>query len=497
MSLKNYLKFASIGLLTLVASACEPKFAGDRPFNIDILNGPGRAKLVEIGSTQYLGILNTNLEFEASSGSIQFYSLSDPQKPKLETSLSVEVPSNVGDFEFDGDTLFVADRNKHRIFVYDYSSGKFSQRLDEDGGPKFVKVTDNPQRLLSFTRPGDNLKMLAIVCQSSGFIHFIRTDNLEFVEKGSDESVTPDLAVSRNIKGANLEMIERLKTVKNKDGEDEIVQQHLDISFSQRVGFGINQAVLLGVTDGDGSIPLIVTASYLAQGIFGFRLDTFQNTANIAWDLDGARSGWTKNKGTANEIKVQGSKELGFRGLARDAAGNIYASSRTDNSLYRIDRSVFEMSKERKATESTAKRNTVGFDENDVSYRIVNFDRDPTDKLFPRMGEVEVNYCPKLTPPPTNCSTGTATVAWVLGLGQKDGSTVEVPARIYRVDLTQDLTDEDAVTFTKSADDALEDSPQRLLWNPEGSVLYVLNVKSNSISVLNDTSLDLIATVQP
>src|ERR1700744_4069521 len=112
-------------LFVITFVSCEGHFAGERDYNIQILNGTYEMKMVTLSSTQYLAILNTNYQFHASTGSIQFYSLTNPLVPALQSDMSVEVPSNVGDYAFDGATFFVADRNENQILIFDFANGKF------------------------------------------------------------------------------------------------------------------------------------------------------------------------------------------------------------------------------------------------------------------------------------------------------------------------------------------------------------------------------------
>lgn len=484
------MRFVSIQILALsflvsVLGGCEPHFVGDRPLDLQVIHGPQRLRIVDLSGTSYLAVLNADSRLKSASGSLQFYSLSDPNNPSLVESLSLETPRNASDFVIDGSQLFLADRNVNKVLVYDWTGSKFEKRIDSATQEQTsVKVTQNPQRLVLFTRPADNLRLLAVVCQSSGIIHFIRTDTLALVNSGSTSGSSADLALSRTAVGANIQMIARKKTVVT-DGVSEVVTEHLGLSGSQKLGYGINGAVFLKV----GSFSSVVTASYLAMGLFGYRLDTFQNNANLAWDLANARNGVT-----VNNVKYPGSEENGFRGLTLDASGNIYATSRADNGLYRIPATEFQAAKEAAEGESTAKRNTTGFDKNSANHRILVLDTNTTDELFPRLGEVQVNYCPDITGSlPAGCSSSDATVGWVLGVGEKDGDEVKVPGRVYRIDLSASPV---AVSH-QTADTALGDSPQALLWYPQAGLLYVGNMLSNSISVLRDDNLTLVTTVNP
>ncbi|MDB5039018.1 MAG: hypothetical protein JWQ35_2546, partial [Bacteriovoracaceae bacterium] len=157
---------SSLILLSIIFLAgCEGRFAGERAYNIQILNGNYQMKVVTVAGAQYLAVLNTNFRFQASTGSLQFYTLANPQLPVLQASMTLELPSNAGDFEFDGDTLYVADRNLHRILIYDFASGAFKARLDANANPVTLIVTDQPQTLFVLSRPSDQIKVLAVVCQ--------------------------------------------------------------------------------------------------------------------------------------------------------------------------------------------------------------------------------------------------------------------------------------------------------------------------------------------
>jgi hypothetical protein len=462
--------------LTFFQMGCEGQFAGNRAYNIQILNGNYEMKLVSLLDTAYLAVLNTNYRFQASTGSLQFYSLANPEAPSLSADLTLELPSNTSDFQLDGTTLYVADRNRHRVLIYDFSGGKFSQRLDSKSEEVKIKVTDQPQKLLVFSRPSDSVKILAIVCQTTGVIHFVRLDTLEFISKSDDSSYSPDVISIGGISGADLSAVAR-RTLKS--GEDD------PMNFPQIPAFGINQLVLLnesGKTDG-----IFVAASGVSMALFGFRFDRFQNTSNLSWNLPRSKDGYDENN-----QDYPGTGENGFRGLARDGLGNVYASSRTNNALFSIPRSEFEKDKDAISGESPARRNTRGLGDNATTYQVVNFDSDGTDKIFPRLGVVAVNYCPNSPlPPPAYCKVDgeAASLAWVVGLGTKDGDQVLLSPRVYRVDLA-------SKTFISSADSALGDSPQRILWYGPSGLVYVGNAKSNTISILRDSDLSLVKTMQ-
>lgn len=456
----------------IILGGCEGNFVGERPYNIQILNGTSEMKLVNLGAKNYLAVLNTNLQFKASTGNLQFYLLEAPASasaPSLQTSMSLELPSNVGDFVIDGTTLFVADRNRHHILIYDFADGKFSPRLDASSAPKFINVSDQPQRLVVFSRASDSKKVLAVLCQSSGTIHFILLETFEFISKGDTVSGTADLFVTGGINGAQFTAYPR-RTI-NTDDDD-------PIHFPQFPSYGINQLVYLGGTE-----QLFVTASSLSLGLLSFRLDRFQNAANLTWNLPKSKDGVVE--GTQ---EYPGSHENGFRGLARDGQGKVFATSRTDNSIYQIPRSEFESLKVAASGETVARRNTRGFDDDNKAYLLKSLDTDRTDEIFPRLGPIIVNYCASAGPTGCKLDGAAATVAWVLGYGTKEGDVVKLAPKVYRIDLGN-------LDVKQSSDSALGDSPQRILWNPSAALLYVANVKDSSISILRDDDLSLVGTL--
>jgi hypothetical protein len=458
---------------------CEGHFVGERPMNVGIFNGTYEMKIANVNGSNYLVVLNTNYKFQASGGSLQFYLLdapASPTAPVLQNTMSVSLPSNVGDFVIDGERLYVADRNEHHVLVYDLVDGKFTAKVDGNSNPYFVNVSDQPQRLIVFSRLSDRVKVLAVLCQGSGTIHFIRTDTFDFISNGDTSPGSAEVLLTGGIPGAQFTAYPRqfLNT-----GRDD------PVALPQFPSYGINNLLYL---DGPNKTDeMFVTASTLVMGIMSFRLDSFQNTVNLSWNLPRFRDGEN-----VNGIDYPGTKENGFRGLARDGSGNVYATSRSDNSLYVIPRSEFTRSKQALTGESPARRNTRGFGDDDTAFSVKSFDTDRSDNIFPRLGPIAVNYCPNAgATPPTVCriEDQDATVAWILAAGTKDGDTVLSYPKVYRLNLVD-------LSVKSTPDSYLGESPQRILWYSTANLLYVANVKSDSISILNADTLDLLATLK-
>lgn len=448
-------KSSTIRLLAVVLlpafflGACEGKFTGDRELDLEAVNGPYSMHVVSVGGSSYLGILNTNYRFHKKGGSLQFYSLAIPQSPVRNDVLTIELPSNVADFLVDGTTLYLLDRDKPRVRVYDFDGTAFQERLDSKGDPVVIKVSDNPQSIYLINRATAPTKVLAVVSQLGGTIHFIQTDPLAYLADGParPESIAPDVRLTNGVPGARLRMIPRQE-------ESPGSNDKIDLSFSEKLGQGINGLVYLG-----GAHETFVTASFTSNGLFNFRFATFENSSNLAWDLRAARRGATYDDGTV----LEGSDEKGFRGLAADDIGNVYATSRADNRLYIIPRTEFEREY------GPDSRNTRGYPrDNQTHTSEATFDTNISDEIFPRLGDIVVE-------------TGTsaaATRAWILAFGT--GS-------VYRVDLTNNAVTESAV---------LGEFPQKLIWNSTSNLLYVAVTKSDTIKVLDADTLQVLSTIQ-
>lgn len=437
----------------LVFSACEPKFAGERAENAEIVNGPFQMKIKTINGTEYLVVLNTNYRFQAANGSLHFYSLVNPVSPVKATINSLSVPSNASDFEvIDGATpsIYLLNRNSNELWIYDLQGTAFQRRLDARGGELAVKTPDNSMSILSFNRQFDNALVFAITSQRSGTTALLLKDTLTYVNP-ADIGITKSDSlklVGSDIFGARYYMEARQTQTSGQDDE-------IRISSSQQLGIGIIQSKYLGDTE-----DTIVSINGIQNALYSFQFKSFLNTSNFTWDL----YHWRETTTLDNGSERKGSGENGFRGLDIDVNKNVYVANRADNSLYKIPAAQISLSK-------TGDRNTTGFAEDVRTYRVpIDFDSDVRDDVLPKLGSLVVDQDPGPD----------AAFAWVLGL--KEGV-------VYRADLN-------ANTFIQQK---VGDLPQRILGRPTNAAfqqIYVANTKSDSIQILDATTLNVLGEIK-
>ncbi len=453
---KNPSLFIFLSLFLFGLNGCEGDFAGKRPYDIVSLNNPYEMKIVRVGGTTYLALLNSDAKNIKRTGSLQFYSLTNPAAPVLVESLTVELPSNVGDFIIYGDSLYIAERNTAKILVYDYVSGVFSPRLSGGKGVS-IQMPANPQRLGVFVRTGDGVSLLAVVCQSAGTIVFVRLDTLAYVTSPETTAETSDVRLTNGIRGAGFNLIPRQVEQAN-------IDDPLYIGGGEALGGGINGIEYLG-----GTYQTIVTASFMNSAIFGYRFSTFENASNFAWNFQSARDGYTENS-----TVYPGTGQNGFRGLVSDAAHNVYATNRSNDRVIVMSRADFE-------TDKSGVRNTRGYpiDGEGGKFIDVVFDDDLTDTTFPRLGDLVVNNSREDLEAGLVVDGTAATLAWVLGTGV---------SKVYRIDLSVP-----SVTHTSVQ---LGSLPQRILYYSAANRLYVANTISHSVSILDADDLSVLNTLQ-
>jgi len=458
--MKNHSRLSLLLVFSVLAffvHGCEGTFVGKREFDVKSINGPATMKITPpLNGTTYLAVLNTNFHYEKVGGSLQFYSLANPVIPARVDTLTVSTPSNSSDFLIEGNVLYLIDRNVNQVLIYDFaSSGAFVQRLDPNGNAIILNVTGDPQRLLTFSRASDGIRILAVLCQSAGSIQFFRLDTLQAVVTPEVDPPANILADTQNLGngkvGTKFYMTPRQVEVPGHD-------DNIALTFLETQGVGSNDLVYLG-----GNNELIFTAAFTTTGIFGYQFKTFFNSSNFAWDLGQFRDGYTDASG----MDIPGTGENGFRGLAADGAGTIFLTSRADNGLYAVPLSILDQPKE------SDSRNTRGFPANAQRFRLpINFDPNQTFN-FPKLGQLALDC-----PPVTGCAQNQAAkIAWIVGFGTN---------KVYRVDLTNEL-----LTAT-SADGAVDPSPQRVTWYPTAGFIYVASPAADKITILNDATLAVV-----
>ncbi len=468
----SYFHVGFLAVMAILLNACEGSNPSKRPERADLLNGTYRMSIETIGGQEYLVVLNTNFQADYAKGSLQFYSLANPDAPVQTAALApLSLPSNVGDFVFDGERLYVADRNENQILIFDRNGTNYVPRLKDNGKQEIIEVSANPQRLYLYTYSGN--RRLAVLAQSDAIIHFINLSDLSFVDASTDGySATargrlPDQQTLAGKVGAAFAM--KARKEENPPREDRI-----SIGGGERLGFGGNGLALLNP---QAENPIFIFASQRSNALFSFRTYTWENAANLVWDLDGF-------KGDHDESgsRVKGTKEEGFRGMAVDGNGTVLLSSRTDNVLYRIDRSELEAD----VTIDSGVRNTRGYPKDDQRHAIVaNFDQDKGDNIFPRLGPMALDCTTDATTSVVSCTGGAAaSVAWVLGLGDPDTAS----GKLFRVDLN-------ALTWTEASSRGR--IPQGIVWYNTGGAnrIFVSHPMDNTISIFDGTSLELVSTI--
>ncbi len=461
-------KYLFVVTLGLACVACEGPFSGNRPFELSEVNGPHQLKFISFQGTTYLAFINTNYRFQRSAGSLHFYSLGDPSQPTLVENLSVPLPSQVSDFVIDANgRLIIADRSENRLIFFERSGDSWVQQTIENGDDRELKVSDNPQRLEIFQSKTTGKDTLMVVSQSTGTPHFVDLETLQFaaLPAGAEDSI-----LFNDMRGADLYMEPRQEEVANED--DPI------LGGGERNGYGIYSYVFLPDTT---QHQVIVFASALAMGLFGFRYDSFSNSSNFTWNMERRREGYDEAG-----VDYPGTKDSGFRGLAVDQNGTVYASSRDDNAIYALGASHFMRDKVNDANGPVRGRNTRGFQENSTGgFLLKEFDETRTDESFPRLGELVVDCAPSVGPfDAIDCDRddGAAGRAWVLGLETK---------KVYRLAAAAGEALSSSATILASTE--FDESPQGILWHPTANRLYVSVPKSSKVHVLEADSLEVLS----
>ncbi len=464
-------------------TGCEGQFAGNRAFDVDIVNGPMQMKLCTVGATQLLCVMNTNYQYKAQTGSLQFYSLASPGQPvRLTSPAPLEVASNASDFEVtqvDGnDVLFILDRSNSKVLVYDLTAGSFAAR-QEEGVAVSRDLPLNPQSIQAFQRASDSKVFLAITVMRGGVlggsIVFLDPETLTFFEP--DESLAGADVKMVDVKTpGGLFFMSPRKTYDDPSNPGSKLVDRLNIGVSNQVGVGLSKALFLG-----GAHDLFVIPNFLATAVHSFRFSTFQNMSNVAWNLRKWRDGAKLSDGSI----LAGSRETGIRGVDADNLNNVYITNRTDNQVYKIPASVFEADED---DDAGTIRNTTGFKENvrdhiletyPGSDEYLEFDSDPSDKIFPRLGDLLAD----------KTGAGLAAQAlWVIGIHD---------SKIYRVAIPAVPSAGDPITISHSI--SLGSGPRKLLGHPAAGpyqFIYVADVKNDVISVLNADDLSLAGEIK-
>jgi len=458
-----------------VLVGCEGPFIGDRAVNVEILNGPEPMKICSVGGVELLCVLNVNnFKYQPKSGSLQFYSLADPSQPvKAASPKSLEVPANAGDFEVvdvsGNDVLFILDRNENDLLVYDLSGVSFSARK-VDGVAVRVDLPSNPQGLLSFQRSSDSKTFLAVTCMEGATLVFVDPTDLTVFKPDSSATGADVQTFTNGASGAKFFMSPR-KTYDDPEKPGQKLVDQLAISNAQRSGYGVSRSVFLG-----GAHDLIVTPNFLASAVHSFRFSSFQNMANLAWDLWRWRDGYTFENGSV----IVGSGDSGMRGIDvdTDTPANVYVSNSTDNQIYKIPATEFE---ESETDDAGVIRNTKGFKANSRDFLLetfpgskegLDFDSDTTDSVVPLLGDVLAD------------KTGAGLDAQVLWVAGVEGN------RIYRIQVPVSPDSGNPVTISHRV--SLDQTPSRLLGFPAAGpyqFVYVTSRGGDVISVLNANDL--------
>lgn len=459
------IRFLSLLLsLSIFLVACEGKFVGEREDNLTVINGPYTMRIQEISGVSYLGLMNTNFRGGTRRGSLQFYSIANPQNPVLNEDLVVGVPTNAPDFYFDEPTskLYVLNRNEDMLEVFELSGGSFAKQLKADGSPLRFELLRGPASILQFTSNQDGNRYLAISTQIEGSIQFFNLDTQEFYDASDLEELLGNLSGiedlvyvgNANAVGARLEMIAR-------DGSP-----LSGISSVERFGRGINELAWIG-----GKRDIIAAVSYTDSALFGFHFAPFDNSSNVLWNLEAFQVGYQEN-----DERFPGTEEEGFRGLEIDGSLNIFLSSRSDNGLYKISHEFLAAT--RSGEGNFDDENTFAFALNQQRKRLpvdFNVDGDDKDNFFPRLSDLAINGTEQ---------GQEANLAWVIGLESEDRGYPR--SRLFTVA----NLNSDQVTLADSIRFPNESQPQKLLYSEqEGSkTLYVALTGSDGLHVYDVSS---------
>jgi hypothetical protein len=467
--------FLWVGLF-LFLMGCEGPYPGDRTFSLTDLSGPYRMRQVEIEGSGYLGVLNTDYRGQYGDGSIHFYSLGAPTSLSLDENLSLRVPSNSADFFYDTETksLFVLSRNTSQIVCFELTPGAGFSPTIRDGQKLMVNVFLSPQSFSYFEVAEPSKRLLAVSSRAAGSLQFfdletkrlLNREEIEVLNAGrfsEGENLDQIFSGTAESPGAVLNMAPRRQNI-----TEFPTQEGLGLSIRSR-NIGLGELVYLG-----GEKHNFVAASNLDTALFNFQFFGFKSSSNFLWDLRKFINGYK-----VGELDFPGTRDSGFMGLAKDGDGNVYLTSRADNSLYALNFDLTTAAAEDYQVSSTLKAmlNTSVFRDNVQAYRLsIDFDSNPNDKVFPRLSHLSVN----------NQEAGTASRAYVLGL--QDPREKESKSRIYLVDLSGNSI---LATF-----DFLEgDYPQSTLLLEESNLLMVSLAGSDKLMSF-DVSGDAFAKIQ-
>lgn len=468
------INFTLLLVLSVFLMSCEPDFVGDGVVDVTKINLPYEMKEVTIAGDPYLGVVNTNYKpiFDPPllTGSLHFYDITNPNQISRNETLDLEIPSNASDFGLvtlnsGVQRLVVLDRNENEILLYDLIGGEFERVERLDGLELVIDTFANPQSLVAFTGEPNNTAYVAVLCQSGGTVQFFNVEETRnFDDEDLDELAEEIGETNPNDGRSTIEFISQTDRV---GASFEMLEKSgIKLSgISSREARGRNIGKLMSF-DGGANGPVLVTASYTDEALFGFRFNAFDNTSNLLWDPNIAING----QGT-----TQGTKEQGFRGMDMDDNGVILLSSRAENSLYRVP--FAQVNQDR-----SNGRNTTFFGRDETDYRLdLSFDSDPTDKVFPRLSDLVVR------------PDGTRT--FVIGLESRDNGFDQ--SRVYLVGL-DDPDNPQLLDTTAEADFEAGDRPQKLFYDADSDVLIVAVTDANRLQVydVSGDTFSLISTVE-
>lgn len=452
-----------VGILAFGLLACEGRFPGERALNLEVLNEPYQMRYLNIEGQDYLVVVNTGALGDTLSGSIHFYDVAlSGGKWALtrKTEWDLQVPTNVSDFyyeETDGEKrLYVLDRNKHRLLVYDLDQN-FSIRKTSNGKDFEIELFENPQRLQPWTRMNGD-RYLAILCQKRGSIQFVNLETLARFELEDLQEHIAELPESARViyEGTDPQMIGAKFEMFSRD--DVRIR---GISAGEAEGVGISDFVVMD--QGAGADPIFVISSWTDDALFGFRFGIFDNSANLLWNPRNAIRGTDSRPG---------SKEEGIRGLAMDGNQNIYVSNIGTNRLYKVPGTEFE------SLRAETVKNTKAFAENATTYELnINFDSagegvNVSGERFPRLGDLVVNG---------QGVNETATRAWVIGMESSKRASLQ--SRVYFVNLQTNA-------ILDTYDFEAGEKPLKLLYFNPGTELLAVTARFSNKIYLFDVSTD-------
>jgi hypothetical protein len=466
--MKSPLLFLILIVAGFLLTACEGDFPGERPFNIEATNSPvGLKEIPNWRGTgdRLLAVMNTNADsLRYQTGALHFYEISVGGDLTRRTELDMAVPPLTWGFEFYEDYLFLADRNALRLRVYEWSDvadayqeleiqGELSMGLETFSNPRDLKVLSS--------QVGKDY--LVVSHFDSGALQFFDIEELRWLTR-------QDLIDRLGGEAVNAHVYRRDPLIAGRlflsPGSGDLS----GASGLQREGRGTNTLQIFG-----GAEDWIFVVSEFANVVFGFRFDTFRNTSNFLWTLRREERGYRQNS-----VRINGTRDRGFRGSDLDGQNNLFLASRADNRIYRI--SADELTAEPGLTS-----NTLAFSVDSQTLALApqpgiptgeaNFPIQRADEIFPRLGDLVVNG---------KLADAAATKIWVLGYEGERGFDT---SRLYLLEL--DGNNPPRYRIVDELEFPAGERPQKLTLLEDVDRLVVTAFSGDKVYLIDASTLDV------